>query len=126
MLENNPIQFTSLLEDRLGIENHFTFTKEKINPSLTRQEIAATRRISKFIFKSLGILPPSLRTKIYGFHIRYLAKNRKALLIRLLSRFCTADDMTMTDTMHHLFKGKAEILGDEDLFQPYLKEYLLQ
>ena len=125
LLESNPLQFTSLLEDKLGIENHFAFTREKINPSLTRQEMAATRRISKFIFKSLDIFPRTLQTKIYGLHIRYLAKIRNPLLVKLLARFCPVDDMTVSDDMRNIFKGKAALLKDEKLFQPYWKEYLM-
>jgi hypothetical protein len=125
LLQNDPARFTSQLEDKLGINNHFQFTQEKINPSLSPQQIAATRLISKFIFNRLGFLPESWRTGIYGFHIRYLAKTPKPLLVRLLAGFCGADDMTVMPSTLDLCKGKAAILKNEPLFQPYLKEYLL-
>ncbi len=75
LLQVDPAGFTSQLEDKLGLSDHFSFTQEKINPSLTPRQIAATRFISKFIFNLLGFLPNDWRTAIYGYHIRVPCQN---------------------------------------------------
>lgn len=125
LLQSQPVRFTALIEDRLGLTENFNFRNEKVNPSLTPQELAATRKISTILFRSLGFLPESWRTVIYGYHIRHLAKNARSWPVKLLAPLCKPDEVKVNNAMLELFKGKAEILRNEALFQPWIKEYLL-
>jgi hypothetical protein len=125
LLQNHPAQFIGILQDKLGLQKHSEFTNDKVNPSLDPKSVAAIRRFSAFIFAGLKIFPRSLQTKIYNYHLRQIKKKSFLRLIKLIAPFYDDEHMIVTESMLSNYKGKAEILRSEPLYQGYLKDYLL-
>ncbi len=126
MLRQNPLAFTSLIEERLGVKEKFAFTSEKINPSLNANQLFTYKRFSNFLFRVIQPLPYSLQRIVYGYYTTKLRVKKPNALIQFLSKFSSGsvELRGLEQTLEGL-KGQAEILRQEKLYEPYLKEYLL-
>ncbi len=126
LLRDAPDTFTSLLESEMGITEHFSFSAEKINAAMDPVMITAYRRFSKFLFTAIQPLGSRLSKKIYRYHAYRLIYRHKHPLIEFTARFVKEPEkIVIADWLIESFKGGAEIFGNEKLYQPYLKEYLL-
>ncbi|HWB63565.1 MAG TPA: sulfotransferase [Chitinophagales bacterium] len=126
LFKTDPVKFTNLLEEKLDIQEKFSLGNEKINPSMSGEMITALRRFSKFLYKAVKPLPNNLQQKIYGWHTRQLIYNDHYPLVEWLAkRVKQPEPMQVEEGILKLFAGKADILRHEELFTPYLKEYLI-
>jgi hypothetical protein len=63
---------------------------------------------------------------MYGFYIMQLHRHNIDFLLKFVARrLDKAEGMQGLDGVLQLLQGKADILRHEELYQPYLKEYLL-
>ncbi len=126
LLRDSPGAFTSLIEDAMGIKHKFLFPPEKINPALDRKILQAYYRFSNFLYRAVQPLPYSWRKKIFMLYIYKLNHTKPHPLMKFLSRFTKQEisHQGMTE-MIETFKNKCDMLRNDPLYQPYLKEYLL-
>jgi len=126
LLRTDPHAFTGIIEQRMGIKNTFQFTAEKINASLDRKLLRAYRKFSNVMYALVKPLPYKLQRPIYGLYILQLHKHNIDFLLKGLARIINKEEgMEGMDEILKLMAGKAEVLRNEELYQPYLKEYLL-
>jgi hypothetical protein len=126
LLRDNPAQFTSLIEEAMGIKETFQFPPEKINAALDRKILQAYYRFSNFLYRAVQPLPYEWRKKIFMIYIYKLNHTKPHPLMKFISRFVKQDvSHKGMPEMIETFRGKCEVLREEPLYQPYLKEYLL-
>jgi hypothetical protein len=126
LLRDHPSQFTSLIEDAIGIKEKFQFPPEKVNPALNRKVLQAYFRFSNFLYRIVQPIPYSWRKKIFMLYIYKLNHSKPHPFMQFLSRFVKQEiSHHGMEEMVQTFKGKCEMLRNEKLYQPYLKEYLL-
>lgn len=126
LLRDNPVQFTSLIEEAVGVKEKFTFPPEKINPALDRKILQAYFKFSNFLYRMVQPFPYSFRRKVFMHYIYKLNHTKPHPLMKFLSKF-TKQEISHQgmNEMVQTFKGKSEIFRNEKLYRPYLKEYLL-
>lgn len=122
LLRDDPGRFLGELERRLGLDR-FAFSSPPANVSASPAELAwypaMTRAIRRMPFAGGRI------ARLYG---RLLYRRRLAPVARLLQRISRRPPVTaelIGQEFLDQFKGQAEVLRDEPLYQPYLAEYLL-
>jgi len=126
LLRHDPQTFTHIIEQRMGIKNKFAFTAEKINPSIDSKLLYAYRRFSGLIYGMVKPLSYNRQAQLYGWYTRQLHKRSFDFLLEpLAQRWNKEADTTGMDHLLKTMHGKAEVLRNEELYQPYLKEYLL-
>lgn len=126
MLRQNPVAFTSFIEERLGVKEKFAFASEKINPSLNSNQLFTYKRFSNFLFRIIQPLPYSLQRIVFGYYTTKLRVKKPNAFIQFLSKFNNgAVELPGLEQTLEGLKGQAEILRHEKLYEPYLKEYLL-
>lgn len=125
LLRKDPSAFTKMIEEKTGIKNSFTIPPEKINASFAPQTLAAYRRFSNFVFKAVSPFPYTLQKFVYANYIHWLNKRKPNPYLEFLGKYTNPEDMAGLEETILSMKGKAELLRHEELYQPYLKEYLL-
>ena len=126
LLNSDPQTFTKLIEHEVGITENFTGSKEKVNPSFDKKILATYLRVSNLLVRLISPLPYKIQAKIYGFYVHKLNQKRPHPVMRFLARFTKKDiEMKGMEILVDSLKGRSEILRNEKLYQPYLKEYLL-
>jgi hypothetical protein len=126
LLRTDPHTFTAVIEKRMGIKNNYQFTYEKINASLDKKTLTAYRKVSNLLYQLLQPFPYSFQKVVYGYYNRSLNRNNPHPFMKFISRY--VKDEIVFDGIDNVMRdlaGKAEILRNEELYQPYLKEYLL-
>lgn len=129
LLEDNPEQFVTHLEQRLGL-THFDFPYHKRNPSLTDAQLQAFRKISSLIWKCTWIFGKKGRKMVYYLYIRYLEKNsysnRKLRLpIYLMTRRKSParEERQIPPELLEKMKSNATILRTYPIYERYLDKY---
>ena len=126
LLRADPHAFTAIIEKKMGIKNTYQFTSEKINASLDRKLLRAYRQLSNIIYRSVKPFPYKVQRALYGFYIMQLHRNNIDFLLKFIARVIDKEEgMQGMDGVLKALEGKAEALRQEELYQPYLKEYLL-
>ncbi|MES2622491.1 MAG: hypothetical protein V4615_16690 [Bacteroidota bacterium] len=126
LLKDNPTEFTAAIEEQIGIKERFKYKTERVNASFDKKILFAYRRISSGLVKLVSPLPYSWQKMIYGFYIQCLNKKRPHPWMEILGKWMNTDiKMGGVEEILESLKGKSEILRNEKLYQPYLKEYLL-
>jgi hypothetical protein len=126
LLRESPYSFTSIIEKALGIESGFSYTEAVVNPSLSSKSLAASRIVSKGIYELIQPLPASWQKKIYSFHINYLLFKGNHPLVKFAEYFIQqGEELKVKEDLLIALKQKAHILHNEELYQPFLKEYLI-
>ncbi|MDZ4845204.1 MAG: sulfotransferase [Chitinophagales bacterium] len=125
LLNENPENFICELEAELGIATHFFLSKDKVNMSFDGTLLEAYRKFSAFLFKLLIPFPYRMQYGIYGFYIYLLFTFKPFPPIKLIHRMMrTRVPEPVEEQTLKYFSGMGEMLKQEKLFQPYLKEYL--
>jgi hypothetical protein len=126
LLKDNPQEFQRLIEQQLSIRQKFDFPAEKGNASMDRNNLNAYYHASRLVYNLLQPFPESLQTKLY---LKYCAVIRAKVphpALQFVSRFLKKTiQLDGTGRIVSLMKGKAEIFRDEELYQPYLSQYLI-
>lgn len=123
-LEKDPNEFTLIIESFFTIKNHFLLSKDKVNPSLSTKDLKNLFFFSRFIFYLLKPFSRKWRVKGYVFYakkIRIIKLFVKLIPFRL-GKPLKNEDCHILEKM----KGKADLLRYEHLYQPYLKDYLIE
>jgi hypothetical protein len=126
LLRTDPHAFTGIIEKRMGIQNTYQFTSEKINAALDRKLLRAYRKLSNIIYRSVKPFPYKVQRALYGYYIMQLHRHNIDFLLKFMARVINKEEgMQGMDGVLKALEGKAEVLRTEELYQPYLKEYLL-
>jgi hypothetical protein len=124
LLKEDAARFMQLLSDLSGIESSNNLNYVVVNPSLDKNLLPSYRLISQTLCNLTSIIPRNTQVKIYSNYVAALSQKRSGLA-GLLSKFMGGEELTVKPETLKLFRGKAEELRQENLFAPYLKEYLL-
>jgi hypothetical protein len=126
LLRTDPHAFTAIIEKKMGIKNSYQFTTGKINASLDNKTLTAYWKVSNLLYHLIKPFPYSFQKAVYGYYNRSLNNNNPHPFMKFISRF-VKDEINLTglDKMMAALEGKAVILKTEEIYQPYLKEYLL-
>lgn len=126
LLRADPHAFTAIIEKRLGIKNTFAYSTEKVNAALDAKTLSAYRKVSNVVYRLVQPFPYKIQKGLYGLYIRQLHRNNLDFLFnRIAKSLNKGESMDAMEGVLKAMAGKAEILRNEDLYQPYLKEYLL-
>jgi hypothetical protein len=126
LLRTDPHAFTAVIEKKMGIKNTFQYTSEKVNASLDKKLLRAHRKLSNIIYRSVKPFPYKMQRALYGFYIMQLHRHNIDFVLRFMARIIDKEEgMQGMGGVLQSLAGKAEILRSEELYQPYLKEYLL-
>lgn len=126
LLRDEPLEYLSTLEDRLGISQHFSLTKEKRNASPDAKYLEATLRVSNSLHRLLKPFSYSFQRNVYGYYIHFLNKKKNHAAVKYLSGFIkTGAIVNVSEEKLKPFIGNANVLKSEAVYQPYLKEYLI-
>ena len=126
LLQDDPRLFLSTIESSIGIEPNFAYKTDKINPSIDPKVLYAYFRVSNFIIKRIGWLPYEVRKPLYETYIGFIISKRPHPWLTYLGKLLNREiDLTGIDELIKPLKGKAKVVKDEELFQPYLVEYLI-
>lgn len=126
LLRDDPSKFTSLIEQCVGINKHFEFSTEKVNPAVSGQLLTAYRKLSKFLYQIIRPFPYEIKKTLFLYHVKQYITKDNLSLINLISKLCTEEKpIQVEDWLLESMKGKADLLKHEKLFQPYLQEYLI-
>lgn len=126
LLRDKPEQFLQLIEREMDVSPSFKFSNAKVNAAYDRKTLTAYRNASVLVYKLLKPFPASLQTALYAKYTREVRIKKPHPLLRWVSQF-VKNEVSM-DGMNELLaamKGQAEVLGSEELYKPYLKDYLL-
>lgn len=119
LLENSEL-FLATMEQQCGLP-HITYNSEKINAALY-DKTESYRMLSSFVYGVTQLFPRNLQIKIYGLYSLSLYKRKLSWLPNVTS---SETLKSLEQTTMNLFRGKAEILRNNELFQPYLHHYIL-
>jgi len=126
MLRADPHAFTALIENKMGVKNSFKYSTEKVNASLDKKVLTAYRAVSNTVYRVIQPFPYKIQKVLYGLYIRQLHQHNLDFLFKIVTRILDKEEsMAAMEGVLKNMAGKAEILRHEELYQPYLKEYLL-
>jgi hypothetical protein len=125
LLRDDPAAFTATIERRFGLPA-FPGPRKAVNRALGPAELAWYPRLTR----AIGRLPVGrhvreilLRRHIQAMEARRL-RGAASVLQRLRPLPPVGSDMISDRVLEH-FRGKAECLRDDPLYQPYRADYLL-
>ncbi len=122
MLRSDPDSFTAQVEQRFGLQKA-DMDKSRKNESLNGYFLYKYRRLSALLHGLIQPLPYGVQRLLYGGYMGLLFYGKLQPLMRL---FPSGNiELSIPSTVLQQFKGSAEVLRHENLYQPYLKEYLL-
>jgi hypothetical protein len=122
LLRDSPVRFLREIESRLRLD-HFPFSSRPANVSASPVELAWYPRMTRAVREIAGA--GGRVERLYG---RLLYRGRLAPVARLLQRLAPQRPVTadvVDDAFLEQFRGNAELLRDEPLYQPYRTDYLL-
>lgn len=123
LLRASPERFLQELERQLGLDP-FAYSTAPANIGASPVELAWYGRLTA-VAGRLG-KPGGRFDRLY---IRLLYRGRLAPFARIMQRLSPLNPVTadlIDDAFLEPFRGSAECLRDEPLYQPYLAEYLLE
>lgn len=125
LLRKDADAFTDIIEQAMGIKQSFKFA-DIVNPSIDKRTLAAYRKFSRFLYRMVQPLPYSLQRAIFGYYIMKMDKTKPHPMMQFLSKYNNEEvDIDGVEETYKVLQGKAEILRNEELFKPFLKDYLL-
>ena len=114
------------IEKELGMQQTFSFTKEKINATRDKKVLKAHLAVSNTLYSAVQPLPYSLKRIVYGLYMKQNYAGKLKWLFSAVAKVHKKEiDLGDVSGQLRIFEGKAELLRNEELYQPYLKEYLL-
>lgn len=123
LLRASPERFRQELEGRLGVD-HLAYSAPPANVGASSVELAWYVRLTALAGRV--VRPGSSLDRAY---IRLLYQGRLAWAARALQRLRPLEPVAadlIDDAFLEPFRGSAECLRDEPLYQPYFAEYLLE
>lgn len=125
LLKDDNQKYVTLIEDAMGLERRY-FLPSVINASMNKKWIYTYLKTSQMLYSLLNPFPSSFNQMVYQKYVRMLAKEKPHPFMKAMSVLIKGEtQLKVKQEDLNLFRGKAEILRNEPLYQPYLKEYLL-
>lgn len=126
LLKDDPSRFLSFIEKEMAVTQKFEFPAETINASPDKKTLTAYHFVSFSILKLIKIFPHSWQLTIYNNYTQRVYSGKVNSFMNWLSKFFSTEiSMKENTDILSIMKGKAEIVRNEELFQPYLKQYLI-
>lgn len=120
-LKENPEAFTRYMEQQLAF-TPLPVTTTIYNQSLQAGQLNSYLQLSNKLYRLIKPLPKGAQQLIYGTYVYWLYQRK---LNWLAGKAGLPDPLVLQDNTLQLFRGNATVFKNEQLFQPYLKEYLL-
>ncbi|MES2621891.1 MAG: hypothetical protein V4615_13660 [Bacteroidota bacterium] len=125
LLKDDSKKFVRLIEDAIELEHRY-YLPAVVNASMNNSFIHTYLVFSKTLYSLLKLFPASFNQKVYQKYVRMLAKEKPHPFMKAMNRLINGEtDLKVKPEDLNLFRDKAEILRNEPLYQPYLKDYLL-
>lgn len=126
MLRDDPEAFTDYIEKAMGMQRTFKFSKEKINATRDKKILNAHLIVSNALYHAVQILPYKAQRVVYGLYMKQNYSGKLSWLYKFVAAR-SGKEISLGNVTGILkpLEGKADLLKNEPLFQPYLKEYLL-
>lgn len=125
LLQTDNTAFMDLLLANTGFSANDSYQYQKVNASVATGLFEGYRLLSKIIYTAIKLLPPSVQAKIYRAYVNKLSAGKFPAFIKLLARVTRPANTTICKATLEGFAGKASLLKNETLYQPYNKEYLI-
>jgi hypothetical protein len=126
LLRDDLPRFLSLIEQQLNITEKFESDRDKVNAAMDDKILYVYRYVSRLVYGLLKPLPLHVGAKFYGLYMKLVMDRKLHNLFAGISRKTDKKiNLEGLDEIVASMKGKAEVLREEPLYQPYLKEYLL-
>lgn len=126
LLRDDPGKFLTVLESQLDLE-HAEMKLDRINPSLSPEELYWYPVISSAVSKAASRLGDARFKKVYRWYVRKTLNNKLRLPIRLLARVRPGRKITKADFPADVLSychGRANVLRANPLYAAYAKDYL--
>lgn len=127
LLRDDKRKFLSLIEKEMGLEP-FDGQIPRLNESLSPVELYWYPRISKRVSRFAQIFGQKGYEKIYRWYVKRTLKNEFSWVVKTLNQIKPGQKVVESDFPEEILehcRNFATILKDNPLYQPYLKEYLL-
>lgn len=127
LLKHDPRTFVRTLETALELEPTDEIPGMK-NPSLAPNQLYWYSLLSRYIVTPLAdMFSPATAGRIYSFYsFKVVQPNRLGRVIQLMNRIGPrSTDLSYPDGYLDTFRGMAESLTDNELYEPFLDEYLI-
>jgi hypothetical protein len=127
LLQKDPVKFLSLIEQGIHLDSKFEFHPNKINAAHPPELLKLYFKLSNLVYRLLKPFPWSWQTGVYQWYMNIMRAETLHRVMMFLSKAIKDKQMNWQGLDEALitYKGKADILKTEDLYQPFLKEYLL-
>jgi hypothetical protein len=127
LLQKDPKIFLSIIEQQMKVDSKFEFHPHKVNAAHAPKVLKLYFKVSNLVYRLLRPFPQNWQTKLYMRYMQIIRGERMYSFMLFASKFIKDETMNWQglDNMLDALKGKAAILKDEELYQPFLKEYLL-
>lgn len=126
LLRDKPADFLDIIEARVGIQQKFAFSADKVNAAMDWQTLAAYRKVSSVLLSATKVLPKNWQRNIYHWYSNKLYTQRPLPIMDFIAKFVSNDiNLQGSDELLKKLEGRAELLRSEPLYQAYLKDYLL-
>jgi hypothetical protein len=125
LLRDDREAFAGRIQDWLGLDRH-ALPGLRPNESLSPIELRWYPRLTRALSK----LPvgAALRRRLLDLHVAGAMENRWRFAIALLQRVRPAPSVgaeIIPDEVLERFRGQAELLREDPLFRPYVRDYML-
>lgn len=125
-LKDNPSEFIEMVESFMEMKTKFQYGTEVKNESLNPKTLVVFRTISKVVYILLYPFPKKIRRNMYKRYVFSTRTKTIKSLLNWLSKFVSKPiDMKEEKEYIDKMKGKAEILKNNLIYKPYLKDYLI-
>ncbi len=126
LLRDEPLKYTVEIEKQLGLSQSFKLPERKINAAADVKYLEATLRISGLLHKMVKPLPYAVQKAAFGYYSQLLNRRKDNRVVNFIAGFLQRGiEIKIGEERLAPFIGKAGAFRKEDLYQPYLKEYLL-
>lgn len=125
LLMDSPKRFTELIEEYAGVKNQFRFHSEKINARYSPKVLSAYLFCSRLVYIFLKPFSKKIQDISFQFYMGKLRDKRPLTIMKQLAKVMSNPDLSAAVKMGEGMKGKAEILRDQVLFEPYFEDYYL-
>lgn len=127
LLRDDSEKFFLYLDDQLGL-NYFRIPNEKVNPSLSKEELYFFPKISRIVAILCNKLPFYNYTRIFRKHIRYIRSGKYKLIVKLMKLLSFKKinkDFFYSEKFFNVFKKNSNILNNYTLYNNYKNHYHL-
>ena len=127
LLRDDPAKFRWYIEKAMNIQDPFDFNPGRVNSAYSGPVLMAHFKVSRVVYNMLKPFPWAWREKLYVRYTKWVRRIKPHPFMVFVSKFMSKETVSWhgMNEFLALARGNADILKNEELYQPYLKEYLI-